>query len=227
MTNFEYRNYTIRRDRGLYVARPSDGDDLQLSSRSVHRLLRAVDQMWDAIDSRQLLGWMSDTMKGGRSIIDLDASKIAEQIPSCHILGDKVRLLIAESQITGQPLDKESAASEVDPPNSVLFVTAALLTAIALALPMQYWIADAEPAIVFTLAVTATAIVFGRTPALILSVLSFLAYDLCFSPPIMTLNIPTASEVIYALINLGISLSIPWFSGKRQRAGDSVRLEPV
>jgi K+-sensing histidine kinase KdpD len=142
-----------------------------------------------------------------------------------YLADSKVCDLIAASQITGKPLDKESTASEVDPPKSVLFVLAALITAISLAVSIRYWIMDAEPAIVFTLAITATAMVFGRTSALILSVLSFLAYDLCFSPPILTLSIPTASEVIYALINLGISLAVPWFLRRHQGEGDSVRLE--
>ena len=228
MIKFEYRSYAITRSRGLYFAKPSDGDDLELSSSSVHRLLRAVDQMWCALEGSQVPGWVSDMLKNGRSIIDLDAPAIAAQVPCQHIWLEEMRQrLTSKMSVPKDQIAVESVPSEVDPPKSWLVVPAALVMAASLAWLMHRCVVGAEPAIVFTLAVAATAMVFGRSSALVLSVLSVLTYNLCIVPPEFSFNVPSTIEFIYAFINLAISFSVPWLlsPSEKTKREKSVTLE--
>jgi K+-sensing histidine kinase KdpD len=221
----EYRSYSIQRTHGLYIATTADGDDLELSSRHAHRLIRSVDQMWDALETGVLPEWISEMLKSGSSSIDLDLPVIAAQIPDGkRWLAEAQRLFKTKGSIGATQMQTERTASEVDPPNKFFFVPTALVTAAGLAFLMHQFITGAEPAIVFTLAVTATALVFGSIQAAILSGLSMIAYNLCIVPPVFEFTLPTVSELFYAAINFGISFVIPLLS-KQPIEESSVTLE--
>jgi len=76
---FGYRSYSIQRIGGVFTARPTDGDDLELRSIKVDRVLKAIDQLWSAIDNLHEL-WIIEMIYRRSASIDLDASGVVEQL---------------------------------------------------------------------------------------------------------------------------------------------------
>ena len=76
---FAYRSYSIQHIGGVFTARPSDGDDLELKSIKVDRVLKAIDQLWSAIDNLQE-SWIMEMIYQRSASIDLDASGVVEQL---------------------------------------------------------------------------------------------------------------------------------------------------
>lgn len=74
---------------------------------------------------------------------------------------------------------------------------------------MHIYIKEAEPEIVFTTAICAVAVRFGRFPALVLSALSAVALNLIDIPPVGMLTIPGWEEAVYIVVNIIISLALP------------------
>jgi hypothetical protein len=63
--------------------------------------------------------------------------------------------------------------------------------------------------------------------SILASEVSFFAYDLCISPPVLTLSIPTDTEVIYSVINFGMSFAVPWLSGQAAKSDQCEKEESV
>jgi len=79
MVSFGYRSYSIQHIGGVFTARPTDGDDLDLRSIKVDHVLKAIDQLWSAIDNLQQ-PWIIEMIYQRSASIDLDASGVVEQL---------------------------------------------------------------------------------------------------------------------------------------------------
>jgi hypothetical protein len=87
---FGYRSYSIQHIGGVFTARPSDGDDLELKSIKVDRVLKAIDQLWSAIDNFQE-PWIIEMIHERSASVDLDASGIVEQLEAVvHPAGEEI-----------------------------------------------------------------------------------------------------------------------------------------
>jgi len=74
-----------------------------------------------------------------------------------------------------------------------------------------------SPEILFTLAVCVTAAAFGSKPALALTLLSTLVYNVFVQPPFGSLSIPTTCEVLYFILNVSVSVTLPIIARKVAR----------
>lgn len=91
----------------------------------------------------------------------------------------------------------------------IAFTVALVIFAGVIVMLMQRLLMQAEPAIIFTVAVAATAIIFGIRYAIAMSALSAFAYNLIMFNPTWTPTIPTREELVYLGINILISVAIP------------------
>lgn len=183
--NFEYRGYGVSANGCNYVARSlDDGDDFALVSRDVERIAQAIDQLWDALEDGIPPDWFRD------STVDLDKPSVAEHLA----VAAQPRPLKYKYQRVGQ----------------ILLALAIFSIAVPLALFMHFQLSDCEPEIVFTLAVSAVAMI-DMVPALMLSVFSALAFNFTIVPPETTFTPPTREEIVYFLINIIASVAIPLF----------------
>ncbi|MGY2902949.1 hypothetical protein [Bradyrhizobium sp. URHC0002] len=76
----EHRGYAIEYSNGKYIARPTDGDDLEIFSNCLPRLLFMIDALWDGL--AQVPAIAPDEIAGPRvvrewlasptSVIDVD-----------------------------------------------------------------------------------------------------------------------------------------------------------
>jgi K+-sensing histidine kinase KdpD len=149
----------------------------------------------------------------GSSEIDLDIPAIAEQIPADKAwLAETQRLLNIKGFIGAGLKQKEAVASEVDPPSAFFFVLSAALAAASLSVLMHNFVGglEHENYLFFMFAVMATAMVFGRLPAIILSIVSLFAYNLLIVPPEWNFTLPDQHEWIHFAVDLVISLVGPW-----------------
>lgn len=193
--NFEYRGYGVSANGCNYVARSlEDGDDFCLVSRDVERITQAIDQLWDALEDGIPPDWLMD------STIDLDEPSVAEHFG-----------VAAQPRPLDRYKDQRSA--------QVLLALAMVSIVVPLAVLMHFKLSDCEPEIVFTLAVSAVAMI-DMMPALLLSVLSALAFNFTIVPPETTFTKPTREEIVYFLINITASIAIPlllsWIGGARR-----------
>ncbi len=95
-------------------------------------------------------------------------------------------------------------------------VACALATAVVLLLPTDLWLPSG--AIVFLLAVLAVAVLAGRGPAILASVVSFAAFDFFFIEPRFTLTISNPNEWVALLAFLIVSVVTSWLtSAQRER----------
>jgi hypothetical protein len=73
-TTFEYRSYEISHDGSAFVAASKDGEPLQLRSKHLLRLTRAVDTMWNALEGTvPAPTWLF----GETDLVDIDAASEA------------------------------------------------------------------------------------------------------------------------------------------------------
>lgn len=90
-----YRNYSIEKDEatGRFIARSRDGDDFHLVSVNLSRLLKAIDQLWDAlryfdgdvmkpvdIESLPLPGWIRQWLRSNATEVGIDRAFAAGQL---------------------------------------------------------------------------------------------------------------------------------------------------
>ncbi|WGD50742.1 DUF4118 domain-containing protein [Bradyrhizobium sp. CB1650] len=185
----------VSRNGANYVARSlDDGDDLALVSRDVERITQAIDQLWDGLENGIPPDWLGD------STIDLDEPSVAEHFG-----------------VAAQPRPLDSYKDK----RFAQIVLALAMTAIAvpLAICMHVHLSECEPEIVFTLAVSAVAMI-DMMPALLLSMFSALAFNFSIVPPESAFTMPTREEIVYFLINIMVSIAIPlllsWIGGVRR-----------
>jgi hypothetical protein len=85
-TSFQYRSYAVTHDGSAFCAKPEDGEPLQLRSKNLLRLTRAIDTMWNALDGNVAApSWLF----GETDLVDIDAAaeamlviNHANQVPS-------------------------------------------------------------------------------------------------------------------------------------------------
>jgi hypothetical protein len=70
-SSFEYRSYKISAEDGRYIASSMDDEPCFICSNYLLRVLRAVDNMWQALDGRhEMPAWLKQSW--GDPMIDLD-----------------------------------------------------------------------------------------------------------------------------------------------------------
>jgi hypothetical protein len=73
-TSIEYRSYRISHDGSAFTAETQDGEPLQLRSKNMLRLTRAIDTLWNALEGKVIAPtWLFEET----SSIDLDAASEA------------------------------------------------------------------------------------------------------------------------------------------------------
>lgn len=177
----------ISSNGGNFVARCNDDEGIALVSCDVERITEAIDQLWDGLEGGNMPPWFRDPT------IDLDDPAYGRHFTDAA----KEPAPITQqprNQITGQ----------------VMFSLAVVAIAAPIAMFMRCQLAECEPDIVFTLAVCAAAMV-GTLPALLLTGLSAVVYNFTVVPPVGTFTSPTGEEIVYVLINLLASITIPMF----------------
>jgi hypothetical protein len=51
-TSFQFRSYTVSHDGSAFSAKPEDDEPLQLRSKNLLRLTRAIDTLWNALEGK-------------------------------------------------------------------------------------------------------------------------------------------------------------------------------
>ena len=192
---FEYRSYLIDTDDGWFIAKSLDDEPCEIGSRQLVRVMRAIDMLWDALEDNAVPQWLTPS-----GSINLD------------------------QQVIDSRTIFETAPSEVDPPSwkTVLMILAAIGFAMPVALLANKYVAGLEPEIIFTLIVMAIALAFGTPQAITASFIFATAFNYFFQPQPWQFESPGVVELIYLMINLGLSVALPWLFGPRsQRAGKS------
>lgn len=79
-----HRGYNVENTTGKYVARHEDGDELQIFSMNLPRLLKALDDIWNTasqitslsagIDFINAPRWMREWLENPTKNVDLDAA---------------------------------------------------------------------------------------------------------------------------------------------------------
>ncbi|WP_316207351.1 hypothetical protein [Bradyrhizobium sp. SZCCHNR3118] len=70
-TSFDYRSYVVSNDGAVFTAAASDEEPFQLRSKSLVRVTRAIDAMWNALEGKiPMPSWMATA----GDIIDIDAA---------------------------------------------------------------------------------------------------------------------------------------------------------
>lgn len=78
-TCFEYRSYVVSHDRSAYNAVSIDGEPFQLRSKNMLRVIRAIDNLWNAVEHKvPVPGWFL----AASDLVDLDAASEAMLITS-------------------------------------------------------------------------------------------------------------------------------------------------
>jgi hypothetical protein len=75
-----HREYSVEHRNGKYVAKPLDGDKLQIFSNYLPRVLAAIDTLWDglsqvpAVAPDEIIGprWLREWLASPTSVIDVD-----------------------------------------------------------------------------------------------------------------------------------------------------------
>ncbi|WP_091977022.1 DUF4118 domain-containing protein [Bradyrhizobium ottawaense] len=201
-TPFEYRAYVIDREDGWFIAKPLDGEPGEIGSRHLLRVMKAIDALWATVDSGSLPQWFNT-----EDLINLDQP-----------VRDRLKLGAFRTLPARIASTFDTNASKVDPTKLskiILTVLAVVGIATPVAMGMQQLVAGSEPAIIFTLAVTAIALQFGRWPAIGASLVVMVLYNFSFQAPVMTPSLPTLEECAYTLINLVVSVALPWLLSPR------------
>lgn len=189
-----YRNYDVAKVGNNYVAQ-SEEEDAVMVSRDFARIRLAIDLLWDGVARGAKPVWFSTN-----TVLDLDSVDIEAT---------------------------ESVPSETDPPKQVKkisytwFALSAFVVSIPLAGLLSLVKSSAETEILFTFAVCAVAVAFGRGYALLMCGLSALLYNVFIIEPSMTLTAPTAAELAYILLNILASIAIPMIMKSKGLRPDS------
>jgi hypothetical protein len=70
-TSFEYRSYVVSHDGSAFCATPKDEEPLQLRSKNLLRVTRAIDGLWNALDGNiSAPCWLYNDAE----LVDLDAA---------------------------------------------------------------------------------------------------------------------------------------------------------
>lgn len=78
-TAFEYRAYVVSHDGDAYTAAPVDEEPYQLRSKTLLRVTRAIDTLWNALEKKiPLPSWLLDHS----DLVDLDAASEVRLIVS-------------------------------------------------------------------------------------------------------------------------------------------------
>lgn len=73
-TSFQYRSYDVSHDGVAFCAQPQDEEPLQLRSKNLLRLTRAIDTLWNALEGKvSVPAWLY----GEIDSVDLDAASEA------------------------------------------------------------------------------------------------------------------------------------------------------
>ena len=82
-----YRSFDVSNEDGKYIARSSDGEECQLSSKYLLRVLRAIDTLWAALDGDTQPIWFSDWTQSTAKTLDLDqAVGVMDDLPQeCRV----------------------------------------------------------------------------------------------------------------------------------------------
>jgi two-component system sensor histidine kinase KdpD len=86
---------------------------------------------------------------------------------------------------------------------------------------LSAWISLPNVSMIFIAAVLASAVWLGVRPAILASVLSFLAYDFFFIPPLYQFTIAEPQEFFALVVFLAVAILVGWLAG---RARDQERL---
>lgn len=69
--SFEYRSYVVNHDGSAYTAVSADGEPLELRSKNMLRVTRAIDTLWNALEGKiPLPSWFLIAT----DVIDIDAA---------------------------------------------------------------------------------------------------------------------------------------------------------
>lgn len=198
----EYRSYIIDREDGWYIAKPLDGEPCEIGSRRLFRVMRAIDALWEALESGEMPTWL--TASGS---VDLDRP-----------VKDRLRLFLPFSR---PPNHFSAAPSQVDPPRSAWKTAIMISGAVALATPIaigaQQHIKGLEPEIIFTLIVMAVALGRGTGYALIVSVFSAFVFHYFCQHPTFQFGVPGMDDAAYFAINVALSIALPWLFAPRRK----------
>ncbi|SHH07127.1 DUF4118 domain-containing protein [Bradyrhizobium erythrophlei] len=203
--NFEYRHYAISHLGSNFIAKSQDGDDVALVSVDVQRLIFAIDKLWDGLESGYSPAWFKQLPI---HVLDLDDPAFARHFPP-----------ITETVPIGLSLIP-----------SISYAVMALFVTLPIAFFMHRLIVASEPEVIFTLAVCTAAMGFGTVPALVLTVLSAVAYNFSIVPPVTEFSFPTVCEIVYLMINVSVSIVVPWALrkvGEHQRAAAQGRIANI
>jgi len=70
-TSFQYRAYQVEHDGSAFSASSLDGEELQLRSKNLLRLTRAIDTLWNALEGKVSAPvWLDHAI----DMVDLDAA---------------------------------------------------------------------------------------------------------------------------------------------------------
>lgn len=73
-TTFQYRSYVVGHDGSAYYAKPDDEEPLQLRSKNLLRVTRAIDTLWNALEGKIAApSWLYEES----DLVDLDAASEA------------------------------------------------------------------------------------------------------------------------------------------------------
>jgi K+-sensing histidine kinase KdpD len=192
--SFEYRGYAISHVGSSYIGKSEDGEDFSLVSTDVRRLMAAIDQLWDALEHGTPPLWFIEPPP----LFDLDHPSVA------HAFNTRSLKPWLSSQMA--------------------FVIGVLGISSSVAMLLGTVVRNDSPEILFTLAVCVTAAAFGSMPALALTLLSVLVYNVFVLPPFGSLSIPMTCEVLYFILNVSVSVTLPiivmkvaWVRAGRER----------
>lgn len=148
------------------------------------------------------------------SLISEDVGRVISSIDEMWETLDRnsipIWLLKARSGAIDLDLPKDPKITyQIARTDPIAFTVALVIFAGVIVMLMQRLLMQAEPAIIFTVAVSGTAIIFGMRYALAMSALSAIAYNLIMINPAWTPTIPTREEMVYLGINVLMSVAIP------------------
>lgn len=197
----EYRSYIIDHEDGWYVAKPIDGEPCEIGSRRLFRVMRAIDALWEALESGEAPTWLIAS-----GSVDLDQP-----------VKDRLRLFLP----FWKPLNRfSSAPSQVDPPSTwktAIMISGAVALATPIAIAAQHHIKGLEPEIIFTLIVMAVALGRGTGYALIVSVFSAFVFHYFCQHPTFQFGVPGLDDFTYLAINVALSVVLPWLFAPRHK----------
>lgn len=168
------------------------------------------------------------------SLISEDVGRVISSIDEMWETLDRnsipIWLLKARSGAIDLDLPKDPKITyQIARTDPIAFTVALVIFAGVIVMLMQRLLMQAEPAIIFTVAVAGTAIVFGTKYALATTALSAFAYNLIMFKPIWIPTVPTREELVYIGINILVSVAIPmllpsprpWAARRREKTTSS------